>query len=108
MRLPRHSFIDQFWPAFQVHCLPLWRQGSKEPPDHLPRAVFEWIKTSNGQICVDLPEFRAIVWPIIVELHQKHKGARPDAQELAGAVYDALSAAAVEVTIGESKRQRGS
>jgi hypothetical protein len=41
-----------------------------------------------------------IVWPFIEELHRQGKGARPEPGVLTGALYDALSAAGVEVTIG--------
>jgi hypothetical protein len=53
-------------------------------------------RITNGAVNVPLQEFRPIVKPVAAELHRKGKGGRPDAQELAGAVYDALSAAGVE------------
>jgi hypothetical protein len=107
MHLPRHSFIDQFSIPFMVHCISMWRRGSKQPPDHIPRCLYEWIKTTNGTVSVPLQEFRPIVEPVVADLHRKGKGDRPDAKELAGAVYDALSAAGVEVTIGEPRRPHG-
>lgn len=109
MRLRRDEFIGQFWPGFKVHSLKLWRRGSKEPPDHLPRSLYEQIETSNGTISIKLQDFRPIAMPVVVEFHRKGKGARPDAHELAGALYDALKAAGVEVTIGppaQSSRSR--
>ena len=48
----------------------------------------------------DLAAFSVIVWPVVEELHRKGKGARPTPEELTGALYDALSVAGMEVTIG--------
>jgi hypothetical protein len=98
--LSRDAFVSHFGPVFQVHCLKFWRKGSKTTPETLPRALHEWILTANGQMDLDLPAFRAVVEPAIAELHLRTKGARPTAEELTGAVYDGLSRAGVEVTIG--------
>ena len=53
---------------------------------------------------IDLAAFRVIVWPFIEELHRKGKGARPTPEALTGALYDALSGAGIEVTIGPTRR----
>ena len=104
MNLPRDAFVSHFLPVFQVHCLKLWRQRSKEPPETLPRCLHEWIKTANGRMDLDLAAFRLVVWPVIEELHRKGKGARPTPEALTGALYDALSLAGREVTIGPPRR----
>lgn len=100
MNLSRDAFLNQFTTTFQVHCLKFWRKGAKEPPETLPRCLHEWIKISNGRMDLDLAAFRVIVTPVIAELHRKGKGARPTPEELTGALYDALSQAEVEVSIG--------
>ena len=66
----------------------------------LPQCLHEWIKTANGRMDVDLAAFRVIVWPVVEDLYRKGKGARPAPEEFTGALYDALSGAGVEVTIG--------
>jgi hypothetical protein len=106
VKLPRDSFISHFLPVFQVHCLKLWRLKSKEPPETLPRWLYEWIKTANGHMDLHLADFRVIVWPVIEELHRKGNGARPTPEELTGALYDVLSIVGVEVTIGPVRRGR--
>lgn len=58
MKIPRDAFLNHFLPVFQVHCLKLWRQRSKEPPEALPRCLHEWIKTTNGRVNFDLTAFR--------------------------------------------------
>lgn len=100
MNVPRDTFISHFQPTFQVHCLKFWPNNPKVPPEILPGCLFEWINTSNGRMDLDRLAFRMIVWPAIGELYRQGKGARPTPTELTGAVYDALSAAGVEVTIG--------
>jgi hypothetical protein len=104
MNLSRDAFVSHFLPVFQVHCLKLWRQRSKEPPETLPRCLHEWIKTANGHMDLDLAAFRLVVWPAIEDLHRKGKGARPTPEVLTGALYDALSIAGTEVTIGPTRR----
>lgn len=100
MKLPRDTFINHFQSTLQVHCLKFWPMRSKAPPEILPGCLFEWIKTCNGRMDIDRFAFRRIVWPAIEELYRQGKGARPTPGELTGALYDALSAAGVEVTIG--------
>jgi hypothetical protein len=107
MNLPREAFISHLVPVFQAHCLKLWRQRAKEPPETLPRCLHEWIKTANGHMDLDLAAFRVIAAPVIDALHRKGKGARPTPEELTGALYDALSAAGIEVAIGPTRRGRG-
>jgi hypothetical protein len=100
MQLPRETFIRHFGPTFQVHCLKFWFEDSKVPPEILPGCLFEGIKASNGRLELDRLAFRMIVWPTIKELHRKGKGACPTPEDFTGALYDALSAAGVGVTIG--------
>jgi len=106
MNLPRDAFLNHFTPVFQVHCLKLWRLRAKEPPEILPRCLHEWIKTDNGSVEADLEFFRSIVWPVIERLHRKSNGLRPTPDELTGALYDALDAAGIEVTIGPARSGR--
>lgn len=103
--LSRDYFLNHFQSVFQVHVLKLWRKGTKVPPETLPRALHEWIKTANGRMDLDLAAFRVLVWPVIEELHRKSKGARPEPSELAGAVCDASSRAGIEVTIGKARHR---
>jgi hypothetical protein len=98
--LSRDAFVSHFQPVFQVHCLRFWRQRSKEPPETLPTCLHEWIKTANGRMDLDIAAFRLVVWPTIEEVHRTGKGARPTPDALAAALYDGLSAAGVEVTLG--------
>ena len=84
---------QQLLAVFQVHCLKLWRQRSKEPPETMPRCLHEWIKTANGHMDLDVAAFCAFVWPVVEELYRKGKGTRPTPEELTGALYDALSEA---------------
>ncbi len=107
MNLPRAAFLSHFVPVFQVHCLKLWPKRSKVPPEALPRCLHEWIRTANGHMDLDLPAFREVVWPVIERLHRKTSGARPAPDELTGALYDALSAAGVEITIGPKRHGHG-
>ena len=107
MNLSRDAFLNHFLPVFQVHCLKLWPKRSKMPPETLPRCLHEWIKTANGHMDRDLAAFRVVAWPVIEELHRKDKGARPTPEELTGALYDALSVAGMEVTIGPTRRGHG-
>jgi hypothetical protein len=79
----------------------------KVPPETLPGCLHEWIKTANGRVDLDLAAFRVIVWLVVEELHRKGKRSRPTLEELTGALYDALSVAGVEVTIGPTRRGHG-
>jgi hypothetical protein len=108
MDLPRDAFISHFLPVFQVHCLKLWRQRAKEAPETLPRCLHEWIKTANGHMDLDLAAFRVIAGPVVDYLHRKGKGTRPTPKALTGALYDALSVAGIEVTIGPTRRAQKS
>jgi len=47
MNLSRDAFVSHFLPVFQVHCLKLWRQRSKEAPETLPRCLHEWITNKS-------------------------------------------------------------
>jgi hypothetical protein len=104
MNLPRETFMSHFRPVLQVHCLKFWPMRSQAPPEILPGCLFEWIKTANGRMDLDRLAFRMIVWPAIEELYRQGKGVRPTPDEFTGALYDALSAAGVEVTIGGSRQ----
>ena len=111
----RDRFVDQFWPAFKVHCLGLWpAQRRKEPPHHLAGCFYRWIETASGTHELELEAFCAIVRPVIEELHRTTpRGERPDARLVAGMVYDALTQAGAGVAIrppdspGTNRRRLG-
>lgn len=105
MKLSRETFVSHFTPVFQVHCLKHWRQGSKEPPETLSRALHEWIGTANGRMDLDLSAFRRIVEPFIAALHRRQKGVRPEPAAFTAALYDALRAAGVDVTLGPPRNR---
>jgi len=104
MNLPRDAAVSHFSPTFQVHCLKFWPKRAKTPPETLPRCLHEWIKASKGRMDLELPAFRAIVEPFIAELHRERKGAQPEPSEFTAALYDSLSQASVEATIGRSPK----
>lgn len=62
-------------------------------------------KTANGRMDLDLPAFRVIEEPFIAELYRQRKHKRPEPSEFTGALYDALSAAGMEVTIVGLRRR---
>lgn len=99
-KITRERFIDHFAVSVQVHSLKLWHRRSKSPPVHVARSVYDVIAMSAGSVPITSPAFGEIVAPMIADLHRRTpQGARPDAKELTGLVYDALDRAGVEVTI---------
>jgi hypothetical protein len=54
---------------------------------------------------LDFQPFREVAWPVIERLHRKTNGARPTPDELTGVLYDALSAAGVDVSIGAPRNR---
>jgi hypothetical protein len=101
MQFRRAEFIAQFAIPFHVHCLKLWSRRAAEPPYSVARCCFERIGTTNGVVNLKVHEFTGLVRPVIDDLYRSTpKGRRPDANDLAAKIYDALSAAGVEVTIG--------
>lgn len=108
MQISREHFIGQFWPPVQVHSLKLWRLRAKEPPDHLPRALYDALELCGGIIPIDVLQFRAILQPVIAELHRTiPKGQRPEVRHLLGRVYDALDQAGVDIGIRPPLQPRG-
>lgn len=100
MELSRDRFIDQFAITFGVHCLGGWARRRHEPPTYLTACFYEWIRINGGQIALSAAEFADLTAPVIEEAHLRtSKGQRPDAKFVAGLLYDALSAANVEVTL---------
>lgn len=101
MELRREEFISQFAIPFHVHCLRLWSRRAPAPPYSVARCCVEWITTGNGSVSLRLHDFRNVAWPVIDELYRvTPRGRRPDANDLAGRLYDALDAAGAEVVIG--------
>ena len=101
MKLRREEFIVQFAIPFHVHCLKLWSRRASAPPYSVARSCYEWIGITNGNVNLKVYQFTALVRPVIDELYRTtRKGRRPDANDLAARVYDALDAAGAEVTIG--------
>ena len=108
MRVSRERFIDHFAISIRIHALRGWPRRGKEPPDHLGRRLYDVICVTSGEIPIDAGAFGQIVKPVIHELHRlTPRGQRPDASDLTGRVYDALSAAGVEVTIRPPVRAHG-
>src|SRR5689334_13105970 len=100
MKITRDHFIDHFAISVGVHALKLWSLRSKEPPDHVARAMYETMRTCGGEFPIDSRRFSEIMQPVIAELHRiTPQGQRPDAKDLTGRAYDALSTAGIEVTI---------
>ena len=64
------------------------------------RCCFDWIGLTNGTVSLRAYDFAVIARPVIDELYRTTpKGKRPDANELAARLYDALDTAGAEVTI---------
>lgn len=103
MKLRRDEFIGQFAIPFHVHCLKLWSRRSTAPPYSVARCCYEWISTTNGSVNLTAYEFAVAARSVIDELYRlTPKGQRPDANNLAARLYDALDAVGGEVTIGKS------
>ena len=108
MKLRREEFIAQFAIPFHVHCLKLWSRRAAAPPYFVARCCHEWIGATNGNVNLKVYQFTALVRPVIDELYRTtRKGQRPDANDLAARIYDALAAAGAEVTIGQPKGGSG-
>jgi hypothetical protein len=91
--LRRDEFVAQFAIPFHVHCLKLWSRRSTAPPYSVARCCYEWIGTTNGSVNLKVHEFTALARPVIDELYRvTPKGQRPDANDLAARLYDALDA----------------
>jgi hypothetical protein len=100
MDITRDRFIQQFSIAFGVHCLRCWPKRSKEPPHHVSACLHQWINTCAGHVPLKLHEFCDLMRHVIDDVHLgTPRGERPCSKELAGRVYDELSALGVEVTI---------
>jgi len=100
MNLPREEFIAQFAIPFHVHCLKLWSRRASAPPYAAARCCFEWIGITNGTVSLKAHDFAVIARPVIDELYRTTpQGQRPDANDLAARLYDALHAAGAEVAM---------
>lgn len=100
MEMTRDRFIAQFAISFHVHCLRMWRTRRNEPPTFITTCLHEWIRTSGGQMALKGAEFSALTQPVIEALHRRlPRTERPDADLLAGQIYDVLDKAGVEITI---------
>ena len=100
MELGRDRFIEQFAIAFQVHCLRSWSTRFKSPPAHLATCFYERVKINGGRMSLSRADFAGLAAPVIDAVHRSTpKGQRPDADRLAGLLYDTLDATGVEVTI---------
>lgn len=102
MQLPRDRFVDHFYIPFQVHCLRRrYKRRSAPAPAAVPNHLYRWMLTSNGRTAADEATFVAIATPVCLAIYDATApGDSPDATALAGALYDALSAAGIEVEIG--------
>jgi hypothetical protein len=100
MNLARDQFIAQFAIPFHIHCLKLWSRRAATPPYSVARCCYEWIGNTNGSVNLKAYDFAVIARPVIDELYRTTpKRQRPDANDLAAKLYDALDAAGAEVTI---------
>jgi hypothetical protein len=100
MELTRDRFIAQFAITFGVHCLRGWSTRAKGAPTHLTTCFYEWIRTNGGKVPISGADFATLAEPVIEELHRATpKGQRPDANLVAGRLYDALDGAGVEITL---------
>src|SRR5690242_21882084 len=103
MGITRDVFSEHFYPAVLVNGIQRWQLRLIAPPEWLPRALYDAISGSNGLLSVPRDRFRAAVWELIVETHERDRKAklrRPDAHEFTNKLYDALSPAGSEVSIG--------
>jgi hypothetical protein len=100
MNLPREDFIAQLAIPFHVHCLKLWSRRASAPPYSVARCCFELIGITNGTVSLRAHDFAVIARPVIDELYRTTpQGQRPDANDLAARLYDALHAAGADVAI---------
>jgi hypothetical protein len=91
MQIPRQRFVEHLWP----------KRRTAEPPWHLAGCLHRWLRLANGRTAIDEVSFVAIAMPVIAALHRvTPAGTKPDPAALAGQLYDALSAAGIEVVIG--------
>ena len=108
MKLRREEFIAQFAIPFHVHCLKLWSRRASEPPYSVARCCYEWVGLTNASVNLKIYEFTALVRPVIDELYRTTPNRqRPDANDLAAKVCDALDAAGAEVTLGRPSGTSG-
>jgi hypothetical protein len=108
MKLRREEFIAQFAIPFHVHCLKLWSRRASSPPYSVARCCYDWIGITNGSVNLKVYEFTALVRPVIDELYRTTPNRqRPDANDLAARVYDALAKAGAEVTFGRREGNFG-
>ena len=94
MQLRRDEFIAQFAIPFHVHCLKLWSRRSTAPPYSVARCCYEWIGTTKGSVNLTAYEFAVVARPVIDGFMDTPKRKRPDANDLAAKLYDALDARA--------------
>ncbi|SEP41586.1 hypothetical protein SAMN02990966_05939 [Rhodospirillales bacterium URHD0017] len=100
MTLSRQGFIDQFAISFGVHCLRRWPKQRTAAPTHLTTCLHEWIGANGGSMAIAAADFARIAAPVIEAMHRTTaKGERPGWEALAGALYDALDQAGVDITL---------
>jgi hypothetical protein len=102
MEMTRDRFVAQFAIAFHVHCLKMWRTRRREAPTFITTCLHEWIRVAGGRMALEGADFSALARPVVEELHRRlAKEERPNADLLAGLIYDMLEQAGVEVTLSQ-------
>ena len=62
--------------------------------------MWGWIATSGGVLPIDGAAFIDLVRPVVAELHRiTPQGERPNRNDVAGRIYDALDAAGIGIGI---------
>lgn len=110
MLTPRDTFLDQFTSTILVRGIQTWSLRLIRPPEHLPGCLYDAMIVCNGRFSVTRDQFHAVIWPLVVEVHEtgrKAKGRRPDASAFADRLYDVLSQAGIEITIGPPVEAHG-
>ena len=110
MLTPRDTFLSQFTSTILVRGTQGWQFRLIKPPEWFPGSLYDAMKTCNGKFSVTRCEFYDAIWPLVVEVHEagrKAKERRPDASAFAGRLYDVMSQAGIEVTIGPPVEAHG-
>lgn len=108
MKVARERFIEQFGISIMVIALKHWRRRSKTPPEYVAHATWNAITVCNGGVPIGLTDFRKIVEPVVSDLHRTiPQTERPEFKAFTGLVYDALSAAGIEITIRPPAQPHG-
>ena len=99
MNSEKSSLLNSQYPSTFI-ASSFGRGGRAAPPYSVARCCFEWISSTNGTVSLRAHDFAVIARPVIDELYRTTpQGQRPDANDLAARLYDALHAAGAHVAI---------